>query len=218
MARGNPLSNHLLIAMAALSGLTSCSYGPTETSVTIENALVKPDSHIFAFSLNYARLRRPTGFLNTFPDGGVAKIESREARVYLVDVDTDQISLLASIPDFAGIPQPKTVWVQGWHEGYLYFRIFGYGGDQTHGDDLSDKREIFYRVGPSGTAEQINQPADDLKWEPATGPLPSPPFLRLSKGYSDIEIGVDGPPGQSKRSLRIILDPDSGVPRIQPGI
>lgn len=218
MARGNPIPNHLLIAMAALGGLPSCSYGPTESSVKIENALAKPESHIFAFSLNYARLRPPTGFLNTFPNGGVARIESREARVYLVDVDTNQIRLLASIPDFAGIPQPKTVWVQGWHEEYLYFRILGYGGDQAHGDDLSDKREIFFRVGPSGTAEQINQPADDLEREPATGPLPSPPFLRLSKGYSNIDIGVDGRPGQSQRSLRIILDHVTGEPRVQPDI
>lgn len=203
-----------LAALAALIGLASCSYGPSETSVNIENAIAKQGTHLFAFSTSYAQLRPPTGFLNTFPNGGVPKIETREARVYLVSVDTQEIDLVASIPDFAGIPQPKAVWLQGWKDGFLYFRLFGYGGNQVHGDDLSDRREHFYRVNPAGLLEQIDRPPEDLTMEKASGPLPEAPFLRLSSEHRAITIGVDGRPGDSPRNLRLIVDTDTGEPRL----
>ena len=204
-----------LAAIAALIGLASCSYGPSETSVTIENAIAKRGTHVFAFSTSYAQLQRPTGILSTFPDGGAPKIESREARVYLVSADTLKIDLVASIPDFAGIPEPKTVWLQGWRDEFLYFRLFGYGGNSASGDDFSDKREYFYRVSPSGVLEQIDRPPEDLTMEHASGPLPEAPFLRLSSGLREITIGMDGRPADSPHNLKLIVDPGTGEPRIE---
>lgn len=203
----------LPLVLTALGGLTllgGCSYGPEEIDAEIQNALAKPRSHRFSVAIKFERFRKPAGYLTTFPDGGRPKIISQEARVYIVDLEQEQIKLVARLPGYAGIPQPKTVWIQGWRDGSVYFRLFGYGGSQRSGDDLSDPRTVFFRADFLDEAERIEELPIGLESEPIRGPLPSGPFVRLSTGKDEVVIRTDITPGLA----RLIIDPGSGVPRL----
>lgn len=200
----------VLAVLGALTLLGGCSYGPEEIDVEIQNALAEPGSHRFAVSVKFERIRKPAGFLATFPDGGSPKIISQEARVYIVDLEQERIKRVARLPGYAGIRQPKTVWVQGWRDGSVYFRLFGYGGNQGSGDDLSASRTAFFRVDQLDEAERIDRFPAGLGSQPIRGPLPSGPFVRLSTGRDEIMIRTDVSPGQA----RLIVDPASGEPRL----
>lgn len=201
----------LILALAALVG---CSYSDVRTDARIDNALARAGTHSFAVAVNFRRVREPTGVLNTFPNGGVPKVLEHEARVYLVDVGRQTVTLAARIVDFADIPQPKSVRVEGWRDDALYFSLFGYGGDARRGDDLSDPRSLIYAVDSSGQLRRVDALPDDLVQERASGPLGKPPFLRLSKGYGSIDIGIDSRPRVSADAARFVLDADSGQPRL----
>lgn len=198
------------VAMVVLAG---CSYGPVHTAVDLGNAVVRPGSHVFAMSGKWQHQRDPEGFVATFPDGGKPQVLGVEARVYVVDVDRRVIARVAQIPGFAGIPQPKQVWIEGWNEGHLYFTLFGYGGSLLTGDDLSDERRLHFRVTSAGEVGRVSQLPAQVHRQPESGPLGDPPFLRLSKGHSEIVVGVDGPPLRSMQGARITLDLETGEPR-----
>ncbi len=194
--------------------LASCSYGAARTHVEIHNAAAEPGTHRFAVAVEYRLVRDPTGFLSTFPNGGVPRVLEREARVYMVDIDDEMIVLAAQLADFADIPHPKRVGIRGWENGSVYVTLFGYGGGDWTGDDMSDERRLNYRIAPNGEVEEVGLVPDDLAVEQQTGPLPEPPFLRLSPGYRDINIGVDGRPRDAERRAKFILNPETGEPRL----
>ena len=201
------------VAFAAMAGLTGCTYGPIHTAVEIGNAVARPGSHVFAMASKWQRKRDPEGFPATFPDGGMPKEIELEARVYVVDVDRRVVVRAAQIPGFAGIPQPKSVHIEGWHGGDLYFRLFGYGGSRWRGDDLSDPRRLFFRVSAGGNVDRVDHLPARLEREADSGPTGDPPFLRLSRGYAAIDIGIDGRPGSSTNKARIVIDPETGEPK-----
>ena len=76
----------LLAALMAV-WTVACSYGPERTFLDLHTFAVKPHSHQFAVSIEYARIKEPTGSINTFPNGGVRKFLSREASIYFGDLD-----------------------------------------------------------------------------------------------------------------------------------
>lgn len=161
----------------------------------------------------WKRERHPEGFLATFPDGGKKKIVELEARVYVIDVARHRVVRVAQIPAFAGIPMPKSVHIEGWHGGDLYFRLLGYGGSKRHGDDMSDPRRLFFRVSSSGNVDPVEQLPTRLERAAHSGPTGDPPFLRLSLGHAEIDIGIDGRPRSSTNKARIVIDPKTGEPK-----
>lgn len=202
------------LAVPAILMLAACSYGPERTALDLGNVVAKPQSHQLAVTLEYRRVRDPTGFLNTFPNGGIRKVMHREARVYLCDLDRGTAELVATIPDFGGIPQPKSVWIQGWQADALYFSLFGYGGDQRSGDDLSDERRLFFRITADGGVAKIGKLPADLERGRNSGPAQSPPFLRWSAGHLDVEIAIDARVSETTRRARLAFDPETGEPRL----
>lgn len=200
----------LMIPLVALMG---CSYGEVQTRANIDHAVAKPGTHFLALAVNFSRVQEPTGVLNTFPNGGVPRVVAHEARIYVVDVDRQLVTLAARMADFAGIPQPKAVRVEGWQDDALYFSLIGYGGDARTGDDLSDPRRRMYVVDASGRVERIDALPGDLVVEQTSGPLGRPPFLRLSKGHSSVDIGVDARLNDAEGTARLVLDPETGQPQ-----
>lgn len=198
--------------LSAATLLTGCSYSPERNYVEIGNAVSRPDTYTFAVAVEYRRFQSPTGFLNRFPNGGIPRILERDARIYSVDLDTRTIELRAEVEDFAGIPQPKHVRIEGWRDDFLYFSLFGYGGDQRTGDDLSDERRLIYVIDTKGGFQRVNTLPTDLTRTRNSGPLPQPPFLRLSAGHRDIDVGIDGRPYQAERRARFVLDDQTGEP------
>lgn len=198
--------------LSAAALITGCSYSPERNYVEIGNAVSRPDTYTFAVAVEYRRFQSPTGFLNTFPNGGVPRILEHNARIYLIDLDNRTVELWADVEDFAGIPQPKQVRIEGWRDGLLYFSLFGYGGDQRTGDDLSDERHFIYRIDAKGDFLRVDTLPKDIIGARNSGPLPQPPFLRLSTGHRDIDVGIDGRPYQAKRRARLVMDDETGEP------
>jgi hypothetical protein len=194
--------------------LTACEYGPERTALTLKSVAAKPHSHVMAVSLEYARLRDPSGLINTFPNGGSPKVIHLEARVYSLDLDRGTTELVATIQDYAGIPHPKSVFVKGWQSDTLYFSLFGYGGNARTGDDHSDERRLYYRVSADGTVNRTDDLPADLEHEPNNGPLDSPPFLRWSKGHLEVEIAMDTRVSEATEIVLLTFDPESGEPRL----
>lgn len=180
--------------------------------MNLGNVAAKPHSHLIAMSLNYERIRDPERFLSTFPNGGVPKILRREARVYLCDLDAGSIDLVAIIPDYAGIPQPKSVWIEGWQGDDLFFSLFGYGGDARTGDDLSDPRRLLYQVTADGATTIVDTIPAQLGRGRNSGPEPDPPFLRWSQGHLSVEIAIDARVREATRLARVTFQSDSGEP------
>lgn len=209
--------HRLLLATSwlILLPLTGCSYGPERLQIELENAIAKPNSHIFAVSVEVWRVQDPKGFISTFPNGGVLKVNAKEARIYVVNVEENAIELVARMEEFDGIPQPKSVGVNGWQGDTLFFSLFGYGGhDWRTGDDMSDIRHQYYRIVPGGNVERMEIAPTGLAREFDSGPVGPPPLLRLSKGHLEVKAGVDGRSGQSKRTVRFALDPITAEPAL----
>ena len=192
--------------------IAGCSYSDERVHVNIENALARPDSHVFAVAVHYMRVQHPTGFLNTFPDGGTWRVLKRKARIYIVDADSQAITLAAEIDEFGGIPKPKQVWIQGWQGSDVYFSLLGYGGDVRAGDHPSDKQRLNYRVSAQGQIHRIDSLPKNLTSARNSGPMGEPPFLRLSKGHNVVHVGVNGAPYREERTARFWLDEKTGEP------
>lgn len=193
---------------------TACGYGPERTYLELHSFVAKPQSHQFAAALEYRRVKDPTGVINTFPNGGVGKVLFSEARIYLGDLDSGAIHLVATIPDFAGIPQPKAVQIEGWVADTLYFSLFGYGGNAWDGDDLSDERRIFYRATADGRVDRVNDVPPQRERQSNTGPERSPPFLRWTRGRLDVEIAIDARVSETVEMARLTFDTQTGKPRL----
>ena len=198
---------------AATAAVIGCTYGPVHTAVELGNAVARPGSHVFAMASIWTRQRDPEGFLATFPDGGVRKVIELEPRVYVIDVARRRVMRVAEIPGFAGIPRLESVNIEGWHGDDLYFRLFGYGGSGWHGDDMADARQFFFRVSPGGNVDPVEQLPARLESAAESGPTGDPPFLRLSRGHAEIDIGIDGLPGSSTKKARVVIDPVTGEPK-----
>lgn len=188
----------------------ACSYGPERTFLELHTFVAKPHSHEFAASLEYALIKDPTGSINTFPNGGVGKVMYREARIYRGDLDRGTVDLVVAIPDFAGIPQPKAVRIEGWNAGALYFSLFGYGGNDRDGDDLSDERTLFYRATTDGRVQEVDALPPRLARETNSGPVKSPPFLRWSQGHLEVEIAIDKRVSGAADIAKLTFDAETG--------
>lgn len=134
------------ITLVLASAFMSCTYGPSKISVEISNLVARPNSHVFAIGSIWKRERDPQGFLATFPDGGKKKVLELEARVYVVDVGTREITSIVQIREFPDIPRLKSVHIEGWKGEHLYVRLFGYDGSDWRGDDIG-AATIFRSLG-----------------------------------------------------------------------
>ena len=199
-----------------LAFLTACSYGPERLHVSLENVIAKPSSHTFAAAVEVSRVRDPVGFISRFPNGGIRDVLAVEARVYLIHVDKASIERVAVFEDYGGIPNPKSASVSGWRDDTLYVTLFGYGGHNSswNGDQLDDPRYVYYEVPPSGTVQKIESLPENRTRARQTGPLQTPPFLRLGKGHLDVRIGIDDRPGQPNHGAIFSVDPETGQPSL----
>lgn len=199
-----------MFAIALVAFVSACGYGPETVAVKVENARAKKGTHTFAVATDFKIVSQPTGAINTFPNGGVPRVSAHEARIYVVNLDKQTMRLAAQITDWGEIPRPKQVWVEGWVGNTLYFTLYGYGGDSRSGDDLHDPRELVFRVTPWGFVEQVEAYPEGLQAQKNSGKAGDAPFLRLSKGHTDVNAGINGSPGKASRTARFSLEPSTG--------
>ena len=203
-----------MFAIALVAAISACGYGPETVAVKVENARAKKGAYTFAVATDYKIVSQPTGAINTFPNGGVPRVSAHEARIYVVNLEKQSIKLAAQISDWGEIPRPKQVSIEGWIGNTLYFTLFGYGADGRSGDDLEDPREVVYRINPWGLVERVDAYPNGLQAQKNSGPTGSGPFLRLSKGHTDVDVGINGNPGKSVRTIRFSLEPHTGEAKL----
>ena len=126
-----------------LMGTFSCTYGPPELMLRIENAKFKPESNLIAVVIHYKKNRWPTGIINTFPNGGVPKVLVSEARVYLCDADTLTVKKLASIEQSDQLKHGFSPWIVGWKEDALVLQLTGMAGTSRADYDAGLNKEIY---------------------------------------------------------------------------
>ena len=124
-------------------GPLSCTYGPPELMVHIENAIFQPESNLIAVAVDYRKARPATGTINTFPNGGVAKVLVREARVYLCDTDTLTVQKLASIEQSDQLKHGFSPWIVGWKEDAIVLQLTGMAGTSRADHDAGLNKEIY---------------------------------------------------------------------------
>lgn len=206
-----------LIISALSTNIAGCSYSDDRTHVELNNALARPGSHVFAVAVTYMRVQHPTGFLSTFPDGGTWRVLKRKARIYIIDLKSETVTLAAEIDGFGGIPKPKHASIRGWQDRSVYFSLFGYGDNNRGSDHISDKRYLYYRIDAKGEIHRVDQLPNDLISVRNSGPLGDPPFLRLSKGHNEVKVGIDAFPSLAEYMARFWLDEETGEPHLQVG-
>lgn len=167
--------------------LTSCSHGPPFESVLIGNVRAKPGSHIIAVALKYHKLREPTGFINTFPNGGVYKVLDEKAMIYICDIDSLEVNRVVSMTPPKELRISWSVSILGWAGESLYFKLYGQPG--TRLKDFQNRKMIIYKYDYDGSISEVPRVPDNIAFQHNSGPLPDVGvFVRVSKGHSDIDI------------------------------
>lgn len=169
--------------------LISCTHGPPFVRMKVENARAKPDSHVIAVAVHYMQLRDPTGFINTFPNGGVSKVLDKKVMIYLCNIDTLEVSRVAFISPPDSMKNSWSAWIIGWVGDSLYFKMTGKSG--TGAKAMKEMTKIFYKVDLDGKLSEVQKVPEDIAFQHNSGPFPQGIFVRLSKGYSDINIKTE---------------------------
>ncbi|WP_141691485.1 hypothetical protein [Rhodohalobacter halophilus] len=78
-------------------GISACTYSPEERRVVIDQVVRSGDTYTAYVLVESKVFRSPTGFLNTFPNGGVPRILSQEVKVYEVHAKDRVSRLLAEL-------------------------------------------------------------------------------------------------------------------------
>jgi hypothetical protein len=119
-----------MVALGAiLTGTLAFSYGPPRLFVRIMNAKFQSETNLIAVAVNYEKNRPPTGFFNTFPNGGTSKVLEKEARVYLCDPSTSTVKKLASFKPSSRLESGFRPWIIGWKDNAIVVRLVGMAGE-----------------------------------------------------------------------------------------
>jgi len=145
--------------------LAACTHGPPQLMVKVHNARLEPGGSRVAVAVYYEKHRPPTGIINTFPNGGVPKVLEREARVYLCDLETLSVTLLAAIEPSASLNVSFNPWIAGWQDGSVILHLTGLAGTSL-ADYEKGLNEETYRVATGGGATRIEAVPEGLRDTP----------------------------------------------------
>lgn len=176
--------------------ICSCSFSEPKSYVKIENAAAKPSSHEIAVSVSHWTQKEPTGFINTLPNGGIPKTVSRVAKIYVIDAKKKDIKLVEEINLLQSKKKYEHAWINGWDGDDLYFSLVGIGSQSRY-------YHQHYKLKNTHQLEAILEKPEQLQTSKNSGPLQTPPFLRYSKGHSEIELSIDNNTKDSKKLIKV---------------
>lgn len=113
--------------MLFAASMAACTYGPVEDHVNVQNVALKPDGTLLAVVVKYERYRRATG-LSSFPDGGVPRILTQRADLYIIDLRSRTQLYHAELPAPPDHRVAFSPWLMGWEDDRVYFKITGCPG------------------------------------------------------------------------------------------
>jgi len=122
----------------------------------------KADSYRFAVVLTYRKYQKATGFINTFPNGGVPRILEESVLFYSCNANTKEATLLTEIKTpFMGMKRLRA-WLGKWDKDSFYFSLrYGESWD-------ADYKHYYFKMNQDGTFQQVqldalpNQPGESL--------------------------------------------------------
>ena len=160
--------------------LSSCTYGSPKTMVRIENMSRKANSYSFAVVLTYTKYKDPTGFINTFPNGGVRMILEESVLFYLCNAITKEVIFLAEIKvPFMEMKSIKP-WLGGWDDNSFYFSLVS--GESWD----ADYKHHYFKMKQDGTFQQLQ--LDALPNQPGTS------LARMSEERNYLRLSTENKP------------------------
>jgi hypothetical protein len=196
------------LAVFLVLTITGCTYSDPEARTWIRDTSIKPGTYLFAVAVLYRKIQRPTGFFNTFPNGGIDKVLEQSAVLYLCDASSGTARLLAEIEPSSTIMTAFDVHLGGWQDDELDFVLSGCPGRECYGSLV--RREAF-RMSPSGIYRNLRS-ASQVRPKRGTSLARMPGekrYLRVSADTGEIKIlTVEG----GEFELRFTLDLKSIIP------
>lgn len=143
-------------------GIPACTYSPEEHRVVIDQVVRPGDTYTGYVLVESNVLRNPTGFLNTFPNGGIPRILSQEVKVFEVHADDRESRLLADISANDATWESFSGHIVGFDaQNNLFLELSGCekGGDCYNG--LRNRR--FFRINRDRRLEPISNVPSDIR-------------------------------------------------------
>lgn len=103
----------------------ACSYSEPENRIQIKDVSVQKNTNYFVVSVLHTIFQKPTGFFNTFPDGGVEKQLKQSVILYLCNVTQKKAQLLFELAAPLNVMTSFNVNLMGWHNKRLLFMLSG---------------------------------------------------------------------------------------------
>jgi hypothetical protein len=144
--------------------VTSCTYGPVEEEARISHLIRLGDSYRAVVVLQHEVFQRPTGTLNTFPNGGTLRFLERSVSQVLIDGSERTAVVLASQQAPDSLWEAFNAYVAGVEgDSAAYLRLIGCPrGGECH--DVLQKTELL-RLTVAGRVSQVRR-------VPPEAPLP----------------------------------------------
>ena len=142
-------------------GISACTYSPMEHEVVMDQVVRSGDTYTGYVLVESKEFRKPTGFLNTFPNGGVPRFLSQEVKVYEVHANNREFRLLAALSADDATWESFSGHIVGFDDHYnLYLQLSGCekGGDCY--DGLMKYR--YFRIDRERNLESISELPDEV--------------------------------------------------------
>ncbi|NBC27563.1 MAG: hypothetical protein GVY08_11930 [Bacteroidetes bacterium] len=150
-----------LLTMICL-GISACTYSPEERRVVIDQVVRSGDTYTGYVLVESKVFRNPTGFLNTFPNGGIPRILSQEVKVFEVHAEDRESRLLADLSANDATWESFSGHIVGFDDqNNLFLQLSGCekGGNCYNG--LINHR--FFRIDRERSLEPISKLPSDIK-------------------------------------------------------
>ena len=166
---------------------TGCGYSPPESTIIIKDVSRKPDSYTFSVAMLYTKIQNPYGILNTFPNGGIAKVLEQSAIFYVCDFETKQISYIKELKAPTDMRVSFDVSLGKWEKDNFYFIISGCPGDDGE-ECYGDLRKVDYFIMElNGNSSQTNIERDKInKSGESLAPMPGENVYMRLLAYTDL--------------------------------
>jgi hypothetical protein len=164
--------------------VTSCTYGPAEEDARITHLIRLGDSYRAVVMVQQEALQRPTGSLNTFPNGGRPRFLERRVFQVLIDAREGSAVRLASQEAPDSLWESFAAYVAGVEgDSAVYVRLVGCPrGPECH--DALQKTARF-RLTVSGRVTPVQS-------VPSDAPLPGSMGSRAPGERNYVRFGTSG--------------------------
>jgi hypothetical protein len=142
--------------MILLLSLSGCSYGPVKQRVVMDQVVRAGDTYTGYVLIETMTFREPTGFINTFPNGGRPTIFTQHVKVYKVDAQDSSIRMMADLTADHDLWEAFSGHIVGFDDNnvpYLQLRGCKKGGE-CYGD-ITNYR--YFHLNAEGSPELLSQ-------------------------------------------------------------